>query len=89
MLLSRYARLSCTEIRPTFERPRILVWLFKPAMRLSYATPTHYALPPDGTVRGAKVLFKLIGPFVAASEMPAYVLLLYIVPDRVLTIMMS
>jgi ubiquitin-protein ligase E3 D len=55
------------------EKPRILVWLFKPSMRLSYSAPTQYAIPRNGTIRGAKVLFKLLGPFLAASEMQSYV----------------
>ena len=57
------------------EKPRILVWLFKPSMRLSYATPTQYSIARHGSIRGAKVLFKLLGPFVAASEMQSYVVL--------------
>ena len=51
------------------DKPRILVWLFKPSMRLSYLTPTQYVIPQHASIRGAKVLFKLLGPFVAASEM--------------------
>ena len=56
------------------EKPRILVWLFKPSIRLSYSAPTRYAISADGTIRGAKVLFKLLGPFVAASEMQSSVI---------------
>ncbi|TCD70683.1 hypothetical protein EIP91_002058 [Steccherinum ochraceum] len=44
------------------ERPRILIWLFKPNMRLSYTTPSPYSMPKSGTVRAAKILFKLLGP---------------------------
>ncbi|THH01464.1 hypothetical protein EW026_g1221 [Hermanssonia centrifuga] len=44
------------------ERPRILVWLFKPNMRLAYATPAQYVIPRSGAIRAAKVLFKVLGP---------------------------
>lgn len=51
------------------DKPRILVWLFKPTMRIAYSTPKQYAIPRHGSVRGAKVLYKLLGPFVASSEL--------------------
>ena len=38
------------------------VWLFKPSMRLSYATTAQFALPRTGSIQAAKVLFKIIGP---------------------------
>ncbi|KAI0073794.1 hypothetical protein K474DRAFT_1677656 [Panus rudis PR-1116 ss-1] len=44
------------------DRPRILLWLFKPNMRLSYATPSRYFIPKDGSIRAAKVLYKLLVP---------------------------
>lgn len=43
------------------DRPRILVWLFKPNMRIAYRTPSQYVLPKTGSIRAAKVLFKLLG----------------------------
>ena len=55
------------------ERPRILVWLFRPALRLAYATPAQYALPRAGAVRAAKVLYKLLGPAASAADLAAYV----------------
>ncbi|EKM57478.1 uncharacterized protein PHACADRAFT_251147 [Phanerochaete carnosa HHB-10118-sp] len=51
------------------DKPRILVWLFKPSMRIAYATPRQFVIPRHGSIRGAKVLYKLIGPSVATSEM--------------------
>ncbi|KAJ3554823.1 hypothetical protein NM688_g2904 [Phlebia brevispora] len=51
------------------ERPRILVWLFKPNMRLAYTTPSQYVIPKSGSIRAAKVLFKILGPTTAA-ELP-------------------
>ncbi|KAL0577194.1 hypothetical protein V5O48_004792 [Marasmius crinis-equi] len=44
------------------ERPRILVWLFKPSLQLSYAAQRPYAIPKSGSMTVAKVLFKLLGP---------------------------
>ncbi|KAI0754285.1 HECT-like ubiquitin-conjugating enzyme-binding-domain-containing protein [Daedaleopsis nitida] len=42
------------------ERPRILLWLFKPSMRLSYLVPTQYVIPKSASIRAAKVLFKTL-----------------------------
>ncbi|KAJ3932902.1 MAG: HECT-like ubiquitin-conjugating enzyme-binding-domain-containing protein [Lentinula lateritia] len=44
------------------ERPRILIWLFKPNLQLAYATSKHYAIPRSGSMNAAKVLYKLMGP---------------------------
>ncbi|KAL1743519.1 HECT-like ubiquitin-conjugating enzyme-binding-domain-containing protein [Schizophyllum fasciatum] len=44
------------------EQPRILLWLFKPSIRIAYALSRAYALPRRGAVHAAKVLFKLLGP---------------------------
>lgn len=44
------------------EKPRILIWLFKPRMRLSYTTLRARALPKTASINAAKVLYKLIGP---------------------------
>ncbi|KAJ8502200.1 hypothetical protein ONZ51_g23 [Trametes cubensis] len=51
------------------ERPRILVWLFKPSMRLSYTVPTQYVIPKCGTIRAAKVLFKILDTAAAYSDL--------------------
>ena len=50
------------------EKPRILVWLFKPSMRISYVTPTQFVIPRVGSIRGAKVLYKLLGPTVPTQD---------------------
>ncbi|THH11426.1 hypothetical protein EW145_g657 [Phellinidium pouzarii] len=42
------------------EHPRLLIWLFKPSMRLSYATTAQFALPQTGSVYASKVLFKIL-----------------------------
>ncbi|KAG6836942.1 hypothetical protein H0H93_000832 [Arthromyces matolae] len=44
------------------ELPRILIWLFKPSLRLSYTTSTPYAIPKSGSIHAAKVLFKILTP---------------------------
>jgi len=51
------------------ERPRLLIWLFKPSIRLAYATPTQYALPRTGSIHAAKVLYKIIGPSAAPGDL--------------------
>ncbi|OBZ67871.1 Serine/threonine-protein kinase SRPK [Grifola frondosa] len=51
------------------ERPRILIWLFKPSIRLAYAIPTHYVIPKSGSIHAAKVLFKTLGPTTAYSDL--------------------
>jgi hypothetical protein len=45
------------------------VWLFKPSMRLSYATTAQFALPRTGSINAAKVLFKIIGPENSNTDM--------------------
>ena len=40
----------------------IQIWLFKPAMHLSYATTAQYALPRSDSIYAAKILFKILGP---------------------------
>ncbi|KAJ6612696.1 HECT-like ubiquitin-conjugating enzyme-binding-domain-containing protein [Mycena sp. CBHHK59/15] len=51
------------------ERPRILVWLFKPNMRLAYTTQTQYAIPKSASIHAAKVLYKLLGPSEANTDL--------------------
>ncbi|KZT69197.1 hypothetical protein DAEQUDRAFT_727102 [Daedalea quercina L-15889] len=51
------------------ERPRLLMWLFKPSMRMSYTTPTEYVLPKSASIHAAKVLFKILGPSAAYSDL--------------------
>ncbi|KAI0355871.1 hypothetical protein OH77DRAFT_1424131 [Trametes cingulata] len=53
------------------ERPRILIWLFKPSMRLSYIVPTQYVVPKSGSIRAAKVLFKILDTAAAYSDLPS------------------
>ena len=55
------------------ERPRLLIWLFKPSMRMSYTTPTEYVLPKSGSINAAKVLFKILGPSAAYSDLQSCV----------------
>ncbi|KAI0718753.1 HECT-like ubiquitin-conjugating enzyme-binding-domain-containing protein [Cerioporus squamosus] len=51
------------------ERPRILVWLFKPSMRLSYIVPMQYVLSKSASIRAAKVLFKILDTASAYSDL--------------------
>ncbi|KAI0322864.1 HECT-like ubiquitin-conjugating enzyme-binding-domain-containing protein [Amylostereum chailletii] len=44
------------------ERPRVLLWLFKPRIRISYAALKHYSIPKQGTVQASKLLYKILGP---------------------------
>jgi hypothetical protein len=51
------------------ERPRILIWLFKPSMRLSYKARKNYLLAEHGTIQAAKVLFKILGPSTSDTDL--------------------
>ncbi|KAN0084280.1 HECT-like Ubiquitin-conjugating enzyme (E2)-binding domain containing protein [Tylopilus felleus] len=51
------------------ERPRLLIWLFKPRIRLSYMLPAPALLPKSGTVDTSKVLYKILGPTTASSDL--------------------
>ncbi|PIL23105.1 hypothetical protein GSI_14414 [Ganoderma sinense ZZ0214-1] len=51
------------------ERPRLLIWLFKPSMRLSYAIPTQYVLAKSASIRAGKVLFKILDTAAAYSDL--------------------
>ncbi|KAH9060582.1 HECT-like ubiquitin-conjugating enzyme-binding-domain-containing protein [Lactarius vividus] len=51
------------------ERPRILIWLFKPSMRLSYRASKNYLLAEHGTIQAAKVLFKILGPSISDTDL--------------------
>ncbi|CAE6420226.1 unnamed protein product [Rhizoctonia solani] len=44
------------------ETPRILIWLFKSAIQLSYAGATGSLIPTSGTITAAKVTFVIFGP---------------------------
>lgn len=44
------------------QKPRILIWLFKPRMSLAYSTPTSRAIPKNTSVFAAKILYKLLVP---------------------------
>ncbi|KAJ2926581.1 hypothetical protein H1R20_g10516, partial [Candolleomyces eurysporus] len=55
------------------EKPRILIWLFKPKIRLAYTTPRSRAIPKSGSISAAKVLYKLLGP--TESRIPLKTLL--------------
>ncbi|KAF8155876.1 HECT-like ubiquitin-conjugating enzyme-binding-domain-containing protein [Crassisporium funariophilum] len=50
------------------EKPRILIWLFKPRIRLAYTTPASRAIPRSANVLAAKVLFQLLGPAEASTD---------------------
>jgi hypothetical protein len=52
------------------------VWLFKPNMRLAYTTQTQYALPRSASIRTAKVLYKLLGPSEATTDLQRCVIFL-------------
>lgn len=51
------------------ERPRILVWLFKPKIRVSYMLPTPYLLPKQGSIDASKVLYRILGPSSSAMAL--------------------
>ncbi|XP_006463426.1 hypothetical protein AGABI2DRAFT_225212 [Agaricus bisporus var. bisporus H97] len=51
------------------ERARILIWLFKPGMRISYSAPSNRIIPKTASIFAAKVLFKLLGPAEASTDL--------------------
>jgi len=51
------------------ECPRILVWLFKPRIRLAYTTSSTLAAPRSASVNTAKVLFKILTPSERAADL--------------------
>jgi len=53
------------------ERPRILIWLFKPTIRLAYSMTSAYALPKSASIHAAKVLYKLLKPWAAPEDIKA------------------
>ncbi|KAI6040934.1 HECT-like ubiquitin-conjugating enzyme-binding-domain-containing protein [Pisolithus marmoratus] len=44
------------------EKPRILVWLFKPRIRISYMLSLPLFLPRSDSIEASKVLYKILGP---------------------------
>ncbi|KAG8958908.1 hypothetical protein FRC03_008712 [Tulasnella sp. 419] len=45
------------------EKPRILIWLFNPSVKISFNSAKQYTLPTDNSVlHVAKVLFFIVGP---------------------------
>lgn len=51
---------------------RLQIWLFKPSMRIAYSTPTPYLLPKVGNIHAAKVLYKILGPETASTNLTRY-----------------
>lgn len=56
------------------EKARLLIWVFKPTMKLSYSAPNVSLIPRSGSVVAAKILFKVVGlgsgiPFDAKSTL--------------------
>jgi len=51
------------------ERARILLWLFRPSMRISYSAPSNRITPKTGSISAAKVLYKLLGPADASTDL--------------------
>ena len=42
-------------------------------MRLAYSVPTQYVIPKSGSIRAAKVLFKILDTASAYSDLDKYV----------------
>jgi len=43
------------------DKIRILIWLFNPSVKLSYAMTTSCGVPREGIIHAAKVFFRLVG----------------------------
>ncbi|KIJ61613.1 hypothetical protein HYDPIDRAFT_137583 [Hydnomerulius pinastri MD-312] len=50
------------------EKPRLLIWLFKPKIRISYMLPAPYHLPKSGSIDASKVLYKILGPTSSTTD---------------------
>lgn len=50
------------------EKPRLLLWMLKPHMLISYEATKHYLIQRSGSLHVAKILFKLIGPGFPAPD---------------------
>ncbi|KAH7886879.1 HECT-like ubiquitin-conjugating enzyme-binding-domain-containing protein [Phlebopus sp. FC_14] len=50
------------------EKPRLLIWLFKPKIRLSYLLPASCLFPESGSIEASKVLYKILGPASATTD---------------------
>ena len=59
------------------EKPRMLLWMLKPHMLVSYETTKHYLMRPCATIHVAKILFKLIKPSIPAPDIKRYVVALF------------
>ena len=57
------------------EKPRLLLWMLKPHMLVSYEAAKHYLIQRSGTLHVAKILFKLIGPGFPAPDIKTCVVL--------------
>ncbi|KAH7928594.1 hypothetical protein BV22DRAFT_193313 [Leucogyrophana mollusca] len=51
------------------ERPRLLVWLFKPKIRLSYMLANPYLLAKNGSIDASKVMYKILGPSSPSADL--------------------
>ncbi|KAF8524313.1 HECT-like ubiquitin-conjugating enzyme-binding-domain-containing protein [Hysterangium stoloniferum] len=49
------------------EKPRILIWMFKSHMQISYATSNYKLMSRSASVQAAKVNFKILGPSVSPT----------------------
>ncbi|KAF8595379.1 hypothetical protein BDV93DRAFT_528705 [Ceratobasidium sp. AG-I] len=54
------------------EAPRVLIWLFKPSIQLSYAGAAGSWIPSSGTITAAKVTFVIFGPGESANSLERY-----------------
>jgi hypothetical protein len=57
------------------------IWLFKPSMRIAYSTSTQYLLSKVGNIHGAKVLYRILGPETASTDLARWVRL-WLATDR-------
>ncbi|KAJ8502042.1 hypothetical protein ONZ45_g11903 [Pleurotus djamor] len=55
------------------EKPRLLIWLFKPNIRIAYKLPRSYAITQSASIHAAKVLYKRLGPSESSGDLSSYV----------------
>ncbi|KAH9947291.1 hypothetical protein B0H21DRAFT_822046 [Amylocystis lapponica] len=68
-LVYAHASYRLSSLRRRSDRGSSYLWLFKPSMRLAYATPMRYIIPKAGAIHAAKVLDKILPPTTVYSEL--------------------
>ncbi|KAH7098859.1 HECT-like ubiquitin-conjugating enzyme-binding-domain-containing protein [Auriculariales sp. MPI-PUGE-AT-0066] len=55
------------------EKPRLLLWMLKPHMLVSYETNKHYLLKRTATLHVAKILYRLVKPTIPTPDIKSLI----------------